>query len=217
MQKPGRRLERGRAPCSPPAGLPALFPALDELYPLPLPMTLLCAPLAVTHSHALSITHDCTCPHAQLSLVHTMAGRTQGLPVCQGGETRQGTAPCLGPCPLRLLGPQPPHPWSTWTFSRMDVSLEPLLQSGSSLPPLLFFPYCRQQPGPRPSESLSSGFPFCGSTAGFNRLLPAVPRVTCSFRFTLDPKNPLPPALWTEQDSRDLGRGRQNGLPGQQD
>ncbi|XP_070647953.1 uncharacterized protein [Bos indicus] len=123
----------------------------------PSPPTPLCAPPAVTHSHSLSITHDYTCPHAQLSLVHTMAGRTQGLPVGQGGETRPGTPPCLGPCPLRLLGPQPPHRWSTWTFSRMDVSLEPLLQSGFSPQPLLFFPYRRRQPGPCPSESLYSG------------------------------------------------------------
>lgn len=86
-----------------------------------------------------------------------MTGRTQGLPIGQGGETRQGTPPCLGPCPLRLLGPQPPHPWSTWTFSRRDVSLKPLLQSGFSPQPLLFLPYRRRQPGPCPSESLYSG------------------------------------------------------------
>lgn len=156
------------------------------------------------------------CPHARLSLMHTVAGRTQGLLVCQGGETRLGTPPCLGPCPLRLPGPHPPHPWGTWTFSRMDVSLEPLLQCGFSPPPSLFFPYPRRQPGPCPSESLSSGFP-----AGYNRLLPAGPSVTCSFRFTLDPKNPLPPAPRTEapqpeRDSGDLGRARQNGLSGQQ-
>ena len=182
----------------------------------PSPPTPLCAPPAVTHSHSLSITHDYTCPHAQLSLVHTMAGRTQGLPVGQGGETRPGTPPCLGPCPLRLLGPQPPHPWSTWSFSRMDVSLEPLLQRGFSPQPLLFFPYRRRQPGPCPSESLYSGVSLLWVHCRVQRLLPAGPRVTCSFRFTLDPKNPLPPALWTERDSGDLGRGRQNGLPGQQ-
>ena len=207
----------GKGPLQPASRPAGSVPSPGRAVPSPPPHdSALCTP----GSHPLTRTQHHSrlhVPHAQLSLVHTMAGRTQGLPDCQGGETRPGTAPCLGPCPLRLLGPQPPHPWSTWTFSRMDVSLEPLLQSGSSLPPLLFFPYCREQPGPHPSESLSSGFPFCGSTAGFNRLLPAGPRVTCSFRFTLDPKNPLPPALWTEQDSRDLGRGRQNGLPGQQD
>lgn len=43
-----------------------------------------------------------------------------------------------GTLSLRLLGASH-HTLEHLDFSRMDVSLEPLLQSGSFFPPLLFF------------------------------------------------------------------------------
>ena len=92
--------------------------------------------------------------------------------------------------------PGAPGPSAGWTFRwsrcfRVD-----------SLPnPCCSFHTADGSQGPDPQRASTRGFPCCGSTAGYNRLLPAGPRVTCSFWFTLDPKNPLPRAPWTERDS----------------
>lgn len=174
----------------------------------PSPRTPLGALPAVTWSHALGVTHSYTCP----SPCSTQP--RQGLLACQGGETDWGHLHAWDPVPCGCRGrshntPGAPGPSAGWTFPWSHwFSADSLPQ-----PPCSFHTPDGSQ---GPSESLSSGFP-AGMT---DWLPPAGPTVPCSFRLTLDPRNPLPPAPQTEaprpeRDSGGPGRGRQNGLSGQ--
>lgn len=61
-QKPGQRLERRRAPAARQQASPLCSQPWTSCTLSPSPQTPLCALPAVTQSHALSITHDYTCP-----------------------------------------------------------------------------------------------------------------------------------------------------------
>lgn len=151
-QKPGRQLERGRVPAARQQASPLCSQPWTSCTLSPSPRTPLCAPPAVTRSHALGVTHDYTC----LSPCSTQP--RQGLLTCQGGETDWGHLHAWDPVPCGCRGrshhtPGAPGPSAGWTFPWSHCfSVDSLPQ-----PPCSFHTPDGSQ-GPAPQRASPRGF-----------------------------------------------------------
>lgn len=181
------------------------------------------------HTHTLNVTDQCSqlhvCPHScSAACIHGQ--HDPGVPRSWGGKNRPWHAGVpLAPCGCVSPGPadSPEAPGTVLeppgALAEVDFYLQGPHSPHFRADPahLAFIPQPRQRLGPRPWRS-PQGFPSHGPHClGAILLLPIGPRVTLSFQFMLNTKNPLSTSIVNRAGVRERREGETGGgFTGQQ-